>query len=128
MVKDALEAGAIGYILKSVSIDRLAEAIHSAALGQPTLSPEATLSLVKSKTGPLELNPDLTAREKQVLALMREPMERAGSDPAIMARSIHDHERVVDALRQGSIPELREVMLSHLRVSITNIQSVIGQS
>ena len=74
MVQDALEAGAIGYILKSVSIDHLAEAIHSAVAGQPTLSPEATLSLVKSKTGPLELNPELTPREKQVLALMAEGM------------------------------------------------------
>ena len=72
MVQNALDAGAIGYIMKSVSIDHLAEAIHSAVAGQPTLSPEATLSLVKSKTGPLELNPDLTKREKQVLALMIE--------------------------------------------------------
>ena len=72
MVQDALDAGAFGYILKSVSIDHLAEAIHSAVAGQLTLSPEATLSLVKSKTGPLELNPDLTAREKQVLALIVE--------------------------------------------------------
>lgn len=72
MVQDALEAGAIGYILKNVSIDHLAEAVRSAYNGQPTLSPEATLSLVKSKTGPLDLKPDLTAREKQVLALMAE--------------------------------------------------------
>lgn len=72
MVQDALDAGAIGYILKNVSIDHLAEAIRSAAAGQPIFSPEATLSLVKSKTGPLAFNPDLTAREKQVLALMVE--------------------------------------------------------
>ncbi len=72
MVQDALEAGAIGYILKNVSIDHLVEAVRSAYNGQPTLSPEATLSLVKSKTGPLDLKPDLTAREKQVLALMAE--------------------------------------------------------
>lgn len=72
MVQDALNAGAIGYILKSVTIDLMAEAIRSAVAGQPILSPEATLSLVKSKTGPLELKPDLTAREKQVLGLMVE--------------------------------------------------------
>ena len=72
MVQDALEAGVIGYILKDASIDQLAEAVRSAYAGQPTLSADATLSLVKSKTGPLDINPDLTVREKQVLELVVE--------------------------------------------------------
>lgn len=73
-------------------------------------------------------NPVISMLYKQILALMREPMERAGSDPAIMASSIYDHQQVVDALRQGSIPKLREVVLSHLQDSITNIQGAIGDS
>jgi NarL family two-component system response regulator LiaR len=72
MVQDALEAGATSYLLKDSSIDQLAEAIQSAYTGQPTLSPEATRALVNSKSGPLSFDPDLTAREKQVLALIVE--------------------------------------------------------
>ncbi len=72
MVQDALEAGATSYLLKDTSIDQLAEAIRSAYTGQPTLSPEATRALVNSKSGPLSFDPDLTAREKQVLALIVE--------------------------------------------------------
>jgi NarL family two-component system response regulator LiaR len=72
MVQDALQAGATSYILKDSSIDQLAEVIRSAYAGQPTLSPEATRSLVKSKTGPLNSPPNLTTREKQVLALIVE--------------------------------------------------------
>ena len=72
MVQDALEAGATSYILKDTSIDQLAEAIRLASADQPTLSPEATRSLVKSKTGTLGFDPDLTPREKQVLALVAE--------------------------------------------------------
>lgn len=73
MVQDALQAGATSYILKNSSIDQLAEAIRSAHAGQPTLSPEATRSLVKSKTGPLkETDSGLSPREKEVLALIVE--------------------------------------------------------
>jgi len=72
MVQDALEAGATSYLLKDSSIDQLAEAIRAAYTGQPTLSPEATRALVKSKSDPRSFDPDLTRREKQVLALIVE--------------------------------------------------------
>ncbi|MBN1259690.1 MAG: response regulator transcription factor, partial [Anaerolineae bacterium] len=39
MVKSALEAGAIGYLLKNVSIEELANAIRNAHAGRPTLAP-----------------------------------------------------------------------------------------
>lgn len=92
MVQDALEAGVIGYILKDASIDQLAEAIRSAYAGQPTLSAEATLSLVKSKTGPLDLNPDLTAREKQVLALIVEGLSNEEiADQLIISQATARH-------------------------------------
>ncbi|UCC62804.1 MAG: SpoIIE family protein phosphatase [Anaerolineae bacterium] len=41
LVQGALEAGAIGYLLKNVSTDELAEAIRAAHAGEPTLAPEA---------------------------------------------------------------------------------------
>ena len=41
LVKNALEAGAIGYLLKDVSADELVWAIRAAHAGRSTLSPEA---------------------------------------------------------------------------------------
>ena len=73
MVQDALEAGATSYLLKDAPIDELADAIRHAHAGQPTLSPEATRSLIKSKVDPAkEFDPGLSAREKEVLALIVE--------------------------------------------------------
>ena len=73
MVQQALEAGATSYVLKETSIDKLAEAIRAAHAGQPTLSPEATRSLIKTKTGSFKtVDPGLTSRERQVLALIVE--------------------------------------------------------
>jgi serine phosphatase RsbU (regulator of sigma subunit)/DNA-binding NarL/FixJ family response regulator len=46
LVQSALEAGAIGYLLKNVSSDELADAIREAHAGRPTLAPEAAETLV----------------------------------------------------------------------------------
>jgi NarL family two-component system response regulator LiaR len=72
LVRRALEAGAIGYLLKNVSADDLAEAIRAAYAGRPTLAPEATQALIQAATHPPAPGHDLTPREREVLALMVE--------------------------------------------------------
>ncbi len=74
LVQDALQAGAISYLLKNVTADALAEAIRAAHAGRSTLAPEATKVLIQSaRQGPIP-GDDLTPREREVLALMVEGM------------------------------------------------------
>lgn len=72
LVKNALEAGAIGYLLKDVSADELAGAIRAAHAGRATLSPEAAQALVETTHQTSAPGLDLTEREREVLALMVE--------------------------------------------------------
>jgi NarL family two-component system response regulator LiaR len=72
LIKHALEAGAIGYLLKDISADELASAIRAAHAGRSTLSPEAAQSLVQTTNQPPAPGQDLTEREREVLALMIE--------------------------------------------------------
>jgi two-component system, NarL family, response regulator LiaR len=72
LIKQALEAGAIGYLLKDVSADDLVQAIRSAHAGRATLSPEAAQSLVETTNLPPAPGLDLTEREREVLTLMIE--------------------------------------------------------
>lgn len=72
LVQNTLQAGAIGYLLKDVSADQLAQAIRAAHAGRATLSPEAAQVLVLAATQPLQPGHDLTERERAVLALMVE--------------------------------------------------------
>ena len=72
LVQSALQAGAIGYLLKDVSADELAQAIRAAHAGRTTLSPEAAQVLVQAATQPPAPGSDLTERERTVLALMVE--------------------------------------------------------
>jgi NarL family two-component system response regulator LiaR len=72
LVKNALKAGAIGYLLKDVSADDLAGAIRAAHSGRATLSPQAAQALVETTNQPPLPGLDLTEREREVLALMVE--------------------------------------------------------
>ena len=72
LVQSALQAGAIGYLLKDVTADDLAQAIRAAHAGRSTLSPEAAQALVRAASQPPAPGLDLTERERAVLALMVE--------------------------------------------------------
>jgi NarL family two-component system response regulator LiaR len=72
LIKSALEAGAIGYVLKDISADDLARAIRAAHAGRATLSPDVAQVIVRDASQPPEPGLDLTERERAVLALMVE--------------------------------------------------------
>ncbi len=70
LVQDALQAGAIGYLLKNISGEELADAIRQAHAGRPTLAPEALQALVQTTSGEPPVGKDLTRRELEVLSLL----------------------------------------------------------
>lgn len=72
LVQEALQAGAISYLLKSVSVDELAEAIRAACAGRSTLASEAVQALLQTSQQKVTQDYDLTSREREVLALMVE--------------------------------------------------------
>lgn len=72
LVQGAMEAGAIGYLIKGVSGDELTLAVRSAYAGRPVLATE-TLSALAQPTPPqADVGHDLTPREKEVLAFLVE--------------------------------------------------------
>jgi len=75
-VRDAIRAGATGYLLKDVLRAQLVQAIHAAALGVPTLDPRAQQHLMRQVASPPTASPfaDLTPRELDVLRLVARGM------------------------------------------------------
>ena len=70
LVQQALKAGATSYLLKNVSAEELAAAIKAAHRGHSILAPEATEALIQATRREPDLGFDLTAREREVLALL----------------------------------------------------------
>lgn len=120
LIKKALEAGAIGYLLKDVSADNLVRAIRAAHVGRATLSPEASQALVEMENRPPAPGLDLTDREREVLALMIEGLNNVqiAGRLTVSPSTIKSHvsnilaklgvasrtEAVTLALRNGIIP------------------------
>jgi two-component system, NarL family, response regulator LiaR len=75
-VRDAIRAGATGYLLKDVLRAQLVQAIHAAALGVPTLDPRAQQHLMRQVATPATPSPfaGLTPRELDVLRLVARGM------------------------------------------------------
>jgi NarL family two-component system response regulator LiaR len=72
LVQSALQAGAIGYLLKDISAEELARAIRAAHAGRATLSPDVAEVIVQAAAKPPVPGLDLTEREREVLSLMIE--------------------------------------------------------
>lgn len=72
LVQGALQAGAIGYMLKNISVREMAETIRTAHAGKPRLAPEATQALIDLSLYPRVSPPtyNLTEREQTILKLM----------------------------------------------------------
>ncbi len=101
LVQNAIKAGAIGYLMKNVSVRELESAIRSAYSGKMTLSPEAAQSLVRATQQAAETE-TLTTREQEILKLL------------------------VEGLNNAEIAERIVVSLSTVKYHISNILMKLG--
>jgi two-component system, NarL family, response regulator LiaR len=116
LIKNALEAGAIGYLLKDVSADELAQAIRAAHSGRVTLDPEAAQALVQAANQPLAPGLDLTEREREVLTLMIEGLNNTqiAGRLTVSPSAIKSHvSNILSKLGVASRPEAVTLALRH---------------
>jgi DNA-binding NarL/FixJ family response regulator len=66
----ALDAGAVGYLLKDADPDDVLEGVRAVARGESPLHPKAARELLRARTRRTE-RPPLTPREVEVLRLVR---------------------------------------------------------
>ena len=120
LIKKALEAGAIGYLLKDVLADDLARAIRAAHAGRATLSPEAAQSLVETTNLPPAPGLDLTEREREVLALMVEGLSNSQIAIKLSVSSSTIKSHVSNALSKLGVTSRTEAVSLALRNRIVS--------
>ena len=120
LVKQALEAGAIGYLLKDVSAEELVQAIRAAHAGRVTLSPEAAQALVDTTQQPLAHDPKLTERELEVLKLMVEGLNNTQIAGKLMVSPSTIKSHVSNILSKLGVVSRTEAVTLALRTHIVS--------
>jgi DNA-binding NarL/FixJ family response regulator len=87
----AIDAGAVGYLLKDAEPDELVRGLHAAARGESPLDPKAAQALVAARADQ-QAAPELTPREREVLALLAD-----GLPNKLIARRLDISEKTVKA-------------------------------
>ncbi len=85
----AMDAGAVGYLLKDASSQEVAAGIRSAARGESPLDPRAARTILTARTRPDPLD-GLSAREREVLLALV-----AGLPNKLIARRLEISEKTV---------------------------------
>jgi len=91
-ILDALDAGAVGYLLKDAEPDELMRGIRGAARGESPLASQAARVLVENRSGARVEN-ELSEREQEILILVAEGLiNRAiGSRLGISEKTVKSH-------------------------------------
>ena len=87
----ALDAGAVGYLLKDAEPDELARAVRAAARGDAPLDPKAARALLSAR-GQTSPGETLSEREREVLAMVAQ-----GLPNKLIARRLEISEKTVKA-------------------------------
>ncbi len=88
-IMGALDAGAVGYLLKDASAEEVVRGIRAAAEGGSPLDPRAARSLLEAKSAPDPLA-GISPREREVLALLLDGMPNK-----LIARRLEISEKTV---------------------------------
>ena len=88
-IMGALDAGAVGYLLKDASADEVVRGVRTAAGGGSPLDPRAARSLLDAKSAPDPLA-GISPRERMVLALLLDGMPNK-----LIARRLEISEKTV---------------------------------
>jgi len=113
-IEGMLQAGALGYVLKTCAADELKSAIRTARTGQMYLCPQAARVIVNYHvTGSAEENadkpPHLTPRERETLQLIAEgkSVREIASRLNVSTKTVETHRsRIMEKLELRSVAEL----------------------
>jgi two-component system response regulator NreC len=114
--REALQAGALAYVLKEAADDELISAVRMAAEGNTYLNPQLGARLAAEPTQPTGPPDDLTEREIEVLRLIAlgHTNTEIGDQLYLSVRTVESHRaHIQQKLRRSSRAELVRYAIEH---------------
>jgi DNA-binding NarL/FixJ family response regulator len=118
-IMGALDAGAVGYLLKDASADEVVSGIRTAAGGGSPLDPRAARSLLDAKSAPDPLA-GISPREREVLALLLDgmPNKRIARRLEISEKTVKSH--LTSIFREIGVTDRVQAILWVERMGLRN--------
>jgi DNA-binding NarL/FixJ family response regulator len=121
-VTAGLDAGVLGYVVKSAVRSELIEAVRAAAQGQLYLSPRvATAVVAELRAGEPPGEPDLSAREREIVCLLARGLlnKEIATRLQISRRTVEGHRAVImRKLGIDHLPGLVKYAIRHHLVAL----------
>jgi len=108
LIREVLDAGGTGYLLKNTTREELSAAIRAVAAGRTFFSQEVGNTLLQHSVAPAELPVNLTVREHEILRLISREYSNN-----LIAETLFISERTVETHRKNILVK-------------TNSKSVVG--
>ena len=115
----AIEAGALGFVLKHSAPEELVLAVRAAAQGRMFITPDLAGEMLQARKRPAEAQDPvatLTLRQREILRLLVDGLttREIGSRLHISARTVEDHKyRMSESLKLKSTAELIHFAIKH---------------
>jgi len=119
LVRQAIQAGALGYVIKQASGGDLVNAVRMVATGKPFFSPEAQAAFIEAtnfQTEPRE--PDLSTREREIMQLLAEgkSSKEVGVELNLSVKTVDTHRSNI--MRKLNVRNASELTLAAIRKNI----------
>jgi DNA-binding NarL/FixJ family response regulator len=119
-VFEALQAGAVGYVLKTQAAVDIVQAIHTVVQGAIYLSPRITHTVVQAYLSGAALRPDpLTSREREIVQRIAEGQttKEIAADLELSVKTVESHR--INVMRKLDIHETATLVRYAIRRGLT---------
>jgi len=126
-VREALAAGALGYIEKSANFDEFAAALRAVAAGKTYLGPLASRVLAEGKSSGAGRSP-LSPREREILRLLALGLssKEIAARLELSARTVENHRASLS--RRTGLRSTAELTLHAVRLGLVDLGTTPGPS
>ncbi|MFV0316298.1 MAG: response regulator [Microthrixaceae bacterium] len=119
--RDALVAGAIGYMTKGTSFDDVYDTLERAHAGEEVLSPKLAATMLRTADEKTDTKDLLSERQREILQMIADGLstKQAARELGITQKTVHNHLNAT--YRRLDTQSLTHAVLSAVRLGIINL-------